>query len=550
MEILCHPSADSPLGDVQSGEEISPFLFENTRYELILKTEGSHLSLAVPGADLIHTQEVGSVLVRHYAINFANNVGFTEFVIGAGADVSAKAVVEVFPFKIDYRTDYQHLRDEIGTISLGLAVSAMKKTYDLGAPSLASNPTLAEWAALLRGYQEELVATLRAILVGPHSTVVRQTRQVNVARARRLDEARLAAQLRRRPKRVGAVVAGVPLPVTVPERYHQVSYDTPANRYLKASAAVLELRLRDVLRVAGETDGEESMTARQGFCRGLADTATAALQGLSGVMGDPMWSEVSQVPPVPPRSNVLLTHPLYSRAAKMLRLLAGGVSFDGPALRTPVKDVATLYEYWCFLKVVDLLRGRLTLERDTIISTRQLEVELTIQRGMESAAWFSDPETGHSIRLAYNPIFRGLPTVPQRPDLWLEAEGGNTLVLDPKYRLATDPEYIKTYGVVGPPAETINTMHRYRDAIVSAGPSHRRRVSMAVALFPFADEDAYEDHRFFKSIASVGVGAAPFMPGATRLVEELLDSWIAATRSEATASGPIEKDKRPLDADS
>ena len=39
-------------------------------------------------------------------------------------------------------------------------------------------------------------------------------------------------------------------------------------------------------------------------------------------------------------------------------------------------------------------------------------------------------------------------------------------VFDAKYKIDTSTEYQKSYGGVGPKEEDINTMHRYRDAIV------------------------------------------------------------------------------------
>lgn len=520
-------AGDSSLVEAQPGQAVAPFLFENTRYEVICEAESAELSIDIAGAALVHSREAGDRVMWHHAINFGNQVGFSEIAITSAEGVLAKVTVEVFPLKVDYRGDYRLLRDEVGEISRGLAISAMAKTFDLGSPMPAPHPTMAEWAALLESCHEDLTATVRAILAAPHSAVVREIRNAPVARARRVDNARLEALLRRRPTRVGAVLSGVQIPVEVPERRHRVTRDTPENRYLKASLAVLALRLREVIQEAALAD-EETATARQRFCRHIRDLAAAALRGVSSVTQDPMWGEVAQVPPVPPRSQVLLTHPLYSRAAKLVRILAGGVSLDGEALRTPIKDIATLYEHWCFLKVVDLLERRLVLERETVISARQLEVELTIARGMESAARFRDPSTGRAFRVAYNPTFSRLPTVPQRPDIWLEADDGETLILDPKYRLAYDREHIGSYGAPGPPSDAINAMHRYRDAIVSHQPPHRRRASTAVALFPFADEESYANSRLFKSIEAVGVGGLPFLPGATGMVEALLDRWLAA----------------------
>lgn len=49
--------------------------------------------------------------------------------------------------------------------------------------------------------------------------------------------------------------------------------------------------------------------------------------------------------------------------------------------------------------------------------------------------------------------------------------------------------------------EDINTMHRYRDALVveQEGPFERTAYG-AYVLFPWNQEEAYENHPFYKSI--------------------------------------------------
>jgi hypothetical protein len=39
-------------------------------------------------------------------------------------------------------------------------------------------------------------------------------------------------------------------------------------------------------------------------------------------------------------------------------------------------------------------------------------------------------------------------------------------------------------------------------------------------LFPFNNENAYRNHRFFKSLSEVQIGGLPFLPGTTMLAED------------------------------
>ncbi len=123
-------------------------------------------------------------------------------------------------------------------------------------------------------------------------------------------------------------------------------------------------------------------------------------------------------------------------------------------------------------------------------------------------------------------MFEGLPTVSQRPDNVIQLASEERLyVLDAKYRLTFDADYEHQFGGVGPTVEDINTMHRYRDAIViphplRGGEFQRGIAQGAVVLFPFNNEAAYRNYRFFKSLSEVQIGGLPFLPGVSTLAED------------------------------
>ena len=106
-------------------------------------------------------------------------------------------------------------------------------------------------------------------------------------------------------------------------------------------------------------------------------------------------------------------------------------------------------------------------------------------------------------------------------------------IFDAKYRIGFSEE-----GMVGPKEEDINTMHRYRDAIVYENTKltpnvFEKTMFGAYVLFPYAREEEYKEHPFYKSISTVNIGGLPFLPGTTRLVEQVLTELIED--SEQTA---------------
>lgn len=86
--------------------------------------------------------------------------------------------------------------------------------------------------------------------------------------------------------------------------------------------------------------------------------------------------------------------------------------------------------------------------------------------------------------------------------------------------------------------DDINTMHRYRDALVvqHEGP-YERTAFGAYVLFPWFEEELYEQHAFYKSIETVNIGGLPFLPNATRLVEEFVEHLIEKSPEEIQEEG-------------
>ncbi|WP_410745442.1 hypothetical protein, partial [Clostridium neonatale] len=48
----------------------------------------------------------------------------------------------------------------------------------------------------------------------------------------------------------------------------------------------------------------------------------------------------------------------------------------------------------------------------------------------------------------------------------------------------------------------------------------------AFVLFPYDNEEEFKNHKFYESIEKVNVGAFPFLPSTTGLMENFLDELI------------------------
>lgn len=262
------------------------------------------------------------------------------------------------------------------------------------------------------------------------------------------------------------------------------------------------------------------------------------------------WSKILLcVGPTPASARMSLVFsmaPGYRELYRCHLMLQHGLSFTGDLFRLSVKDLAVLYEYWCFIKLGSLMRQRYQLVSQDVIRSEAKGICIALVKGRASRVKYVNPENGELITLSYNPMAIAGPTVTQRPDnvLSLEKKGSGGIryeyVFDAKYRInaaAPSSAYARDYKTPGPQEDDINTMHRYRDAIVSqsgaASSPYRRMMFGAYVLFPYKNTEEYRGHHFYKSIGEVNIGGLPFLPSATGLVEELLDELISDSPDSA-----------------
>jgi predicted component of viral defense system (DUF524 family) len=187
------------------------------------------------------------------------------------------------------------------------------------------------------------------------------------------------------------------------------------------------------------------------------------------------------------------------------------------------KDVATLYEYWSFLAVVSIIQRYARLESTSLIKARMRGATLQLVKGRESRVRFRRPDDS-IIDVSYNALMDPIYTTPQQPDAVIEIRAADLrIILDAKYRLQFDGDYVRSYGGPGPTEEDINKMHRYRDAVLFRLGTEVRKASEAVALFPLPPSEPYAGlHRFHRSLDLVGIGGVPCYPGALDTLDKYL----------------------------
>lgn len=236
----------------------------------------------------------------------------------------------------------------------------------------------------------------------------------------------------------------------------------------------------------------------------------------------------------------------YKEVYKYYLMLQKGLSVNSNIFSLSMKELSLLYEYWCFIKINSLLKKKYTLVSSDLLKVNKDGITVSLKKGVESSLTYCNPQTNEKFKVYYNSL-RSSKTVSQKPDniLSMHKEGSiksYEFIFDAKYKIDTSPEYIQSYGSIGPKEEDINTMHRYRDAIIydynkdkllerkekikNPSDAINNCIFGAFVLFPYDNEEEFKNHKFYKSIEEVNIGAIPFLPSTTKLMEDFLDEII------------------------
>ena len=198
------------------------------------------------------------------------------------------------------------------------------------------------------------------------------------------------------------------------------------------------------------------------------------------------------------------------------------------------RPISTLYEFWCFLKMRDMLAEQLgdPVKQewmddaiDDIFDVRELTDEYDGgDKLCKIDVSFEDVATGKTFLLSYQKTYSAREVAdgdtmaglnPQRPDIVLsimEGESVFTYLFDAKYRIWTKGS--NGNEIDASPRAAIDDMHRYRDAILYRlhKAEIKREIIGAYVLYPGRPEP-HLCKEYEESIRQENIGAIPLLPG-------------------------------------
>lgn len=450
-------------------------------------------------------------------LNYGNEIGRSEIklVYKVGNEIRRFSFsFEVLSYKLDYHKHWKAIVEDIEKEYRMLSLDYMRRTFHGFAPDKNGETPEIIWWSIFADEQQKFIKACKNIIERPRHRLHGRKTYLR------------ADQLTFIPTSIENEVAEHRLnPAHLYCVEEQVTTnDTQENRFLKFALLQISAKYEQLKKQIGKLKGVSEVMR--------LDMQTVAMS-FKRLNSHPFFRTVGRFKGFTQESLVLQKASGYSQVYRTWNILRRAYSLNDGMYRLQTKDIATLYEIWCFIEVSHIVKEQLHLADEDLEHRNRMEMNglftWELGKGEHSRILFKKDDV-ELAELVYNPKSTEkdsssvgikelvVPTVPQKPDIVLRLTKNDlqegmkfTYLFDAKYRIDG-----KVNGVDVPPDDAINQMHRYRDAIYYKDYSSdalKKEVIGGYILFPGdgASVDV-EMSRFYKSIDKVNIGAFPLRP--------------------------------------
>ena len=529
---------------IENGGQAKAVFFDNAEYPIWVEF-GQHVSKAQFGSMLQADNDRFSFRGHTLAgfINYGNEIGRSELqlVYNIGKEQRHfKLGYEVLSTKLNYHEHWKKIVEDIEAEYRMLALDYMKRTFHGFSPDTKGDTPELIWWSIFAGEQEKFVKACRSIIERPRR------------RLRGYEVYLRADKLKRVPTNIENELAEHRKEQAHLYRVeeHIQSNDTQENRFLKYALGQIAAKY-EVLK--------KRIEAIKNTSESLKQEMNEMEKTLTHLQRNPFFRTVGRFKGLTQESLVLQRATGYSQIYRTWNLLRRAYSLNDGMYRLQTKDIATLYEIWCFIEVSHIVKEQLGLDVDVDHRNRmEMNGVFTWELGKGEHSRILFKKDGVELaELVYNPKHTDkendsismehlvVPTVAQKPDIVLQLTKDDiekgmkmTYLFDAKYRINDRTDT----GVDTPPDDAINQMHRYRDAIYykdnkDGDSSLKKDVIGGYILFPGnGDPIEVAKAKFQQSLDEVNIGAFPLRPNDVEnrkllehFIEELINMKSAAT---------------------
>lgn len=533
---------------IENSQQTNAIFFDNTDYPIWVEFK-DYVKKAQFGSILQSENEKFTFRRQILAgfLNYGNEVGRSEIQLIYQVGAETRSFVfsfEVLSTKLNYHEHWKAIIEDIEQEYRMLSLDYMRRTFHGFSPDASGETPEIIWWSVFANEQKKFIKACKNIIDRPRH------------RLHGKEAYKRADKLTFVPSCIENELAEHRLDSShlyrVEERIR--TNDTQENRFLKFvlgqitdKYAVLKKRIEAVKNASDV----------------MKEDMQATLATLKHLQRNPFFRTVGNYKGMNQESLVLQKATGYSQVYRTWSLLHRSYSLNDGIYRLQTKDIATLYEIWCFIEVSHIVKEKLHLSDEDIDHRNRMEMNglftWDLGKGEHSRILFKKDNV-ELAELVYNPkntdkvnsdigmkdlVVR---TVPQKPDIVLQLTKNDlqegmkmTYLFDAKYRIDGKDKN----GVDVPPEDAVNQMHRYRDAIYYKdyqSDALKKEVIGGYILFPGDGEPAVvAESKFRKTIDEVNIGAFPLRPKDThnrQLLERFIEELIL-TKSYETISKVI-----------
>lgn len=552
----------SANGNLKSANGQPVIFFENTDYQVEIE-----FSRAVSEAELVSPlfyDEKGDVVRRDsfmprrkmlvFNINFGNDIGQSDIrvsyrTVKDGRYKSLQLHFDVMSSKLDYHKDLKLILEDIEREYSMLSMSFLRKTYQTFNTDINANePPDLIWWNIFKSIQDEFSRAVAWVVERPHNRLCRKIVPQRADQLKRITPAIEREYYQHRDECRHLYDA---------EQWI-LNDDTPENRFVKFALQQITEKFSCLCRRIHQ---KNINTLPHSYAKELKESEDE----LRRLCSSSFLRRVGRFTGLKGENLTLKQASGYSTIYRDWLLLQSTYNLHDGIRRMELKDIAELYEIWCFIEVKNIVR-QLLAERsgvDTADVDQKIPVSSTsyayatpdmilrLNRGELSKIVLSHEDVALA-EVIYNAQLGGpgsadsmsgmgdkvgSMTVNQRPDIVLRLTKDDvkngiklTYLFDAKYRIEVSGKHQT------PPDDAINQMHRYRDAIyysqkdftesVIERNNLKREVLGGYILFPGKEPENADEENYLLSIPTVNIGAFPLRPSTEGASDRFLRSFL------------------------
>lgn len=488
-------------------------------------------------SEMFNCQEIDGKAFLNGSVNFLNEPGRFElkfsYILPDGQEKISEISFDVVSPKLDTKKDLKVIMEQLRAEYDDLIFRYLTLTSQQFAEGKEVNNDLI-WLSIFKDIIDGYISAVRYITHRPH---FRHHHKVEYLKAERIKKWN--------PQLTEKFMNDFynDKEQSLKNLYHteriETTEDTAENRFVKYTIERIADRLLYILRkIDAIGDGKVSPEEKKGL--------RVYSKELEKLKRAPLFKSIGRFDGFRQESIVMQQRTGYAKVYRYWFMLQNGLSIIDGKTSVGVLPVWQLYEVWCFLKMKRLVCTILGLDPHKSEDQQYIHEDRTkifnpfSGSDLEDNVKYDNKENGDIIELGYQYTYSRAKhrdgmyslTAEQRPDIVLNVIKKNsgitlTYLFDAKYRVKGDDEIQSIDDFDYPVEDTLNQMHRYRDAIyykMRNEDNLSKEVIGAYILFPGRVHDENElqakidngDFKdlpyFLKSIYEVNIGAYPLLP--------------------------------------